>query len=225
MVRQITHRIFLSAGLLALVSFRSTLPAQEPRIVRAPVWVYLEEVPGNQTTDDTPPIENLYSVARFVLSGMIYGWKFSYTPSDRARSVAESFTLTPIMEIPSNDPNFVVESIKPAYPRLSCWAQYTLNQSDGRWVRYWTSVLFKSAQGRGYGERTAETEGIRQAYTRAMLLAIRQNARSLEKNKPKEIHGEILLREGPRLFADEGRFVAEVKVLIHISEIIPYRSF
>ena len=59
----------------------------------------------------------------------------------------------------------------------------------------------------------------------AVRQAVREHARSLEKNKPKEIRGEVLLRDNPRLHADEGWFVADIKVLVNIREIVPYSVF
>lgn len=211
---------FLLAFLIPLTSF-----AEAPRILRAPVWVYLEKVPGSDAEELPPPIENLRAVARFVMGGMVYGWKFTYTPSDRARGVNEEFTLAPIMEIDKVDGRLTLDGITPKYPKLSCWAQYALDGSHARWNAYWDSVLFASSSGRGSGERKDETDGIRTAYTRALLSAVREHGRKLEKNKPKEIIGELLLRDEPRLFPDEGRFVADVDVLINIKEIVPYTAF
>jgi len=67
--------------------------------------------------------------------------------------------------------------------------------------------------------------GIKKAYTQAVQMAVREYGRKLEKNKPKEIRGEILLRNDARLFADEGFFVADIRVFINIVEIISYKTF
>lgn len=109
--------------------------------------------------------------------------------------------------------------------RKFCVAEYSLDESHSRWITHWDSVLFRTAKGRGTGERVDETLGIRAAYESAVRGAVREHARKLEKNKPKEVIGEVLLRDNPRLFPDEGRFVAEVRVLINVREVVPYRSF
>jgi hypothetical protein len=220
----------LQAAFIALLAFRlAELTADAPRIIDAPVWVYLETVPGAALSAEdpnaAPPLDRLSEVSRFVLGGMVYGWKFSYTPHDKKRAVAEAFTLEPILSIPDDDPRFSIPSLTPEYPRLSCIASYRLDSSHARWATHWDSVLFRTAKGRGTGERARETEGIKDAYTSAVLNAVREHARKLERNKPKEILGEVLLREGPRLFLNQGWFVAEVKVLINVREIVPYRSF
>ncbi len=215
------------ACLLLCTAFSAA--AQTPRMLQVPVWVYLEPVPGTMTPEEIaaklPPIQELDESARFILAGMIYGWKFSYTPSDKSRKVDEYFSMTPIGTIERGDKRMALAAVKPDYPRLSAWAEFTLDASVSRWSAYWASVMFKSSNGRGRGERSDEAVGIKTAYTDAVRDAVRQYARKLEKNKPKELIGEVLLREGARLFADEGWFVADVKVLVNLQEVVPYRTF
>lgn len=201
---------------------------ESPRVLRAPVWIYLEPVPGNFSdteTEKSPPLEELQDVARFILSGMSGGWNFSYTPADIRRNVREEFELEPILHIHPEDPRFSVDSLTPVYPRLTCWAQLAVDNAIARRLDYWNSISFSTAKGRGTGERIDETAGIRNAYTNAVLHAVRNLARSMEKNKPREISGEVLLRSSPRLFSDQGRFIADVRVLINIREIVPYTLY
>ena len=221
--------------------------AEAPRVVRVPIWVFLESYPatgfdgeGAQTitnagTDNDPaggerpaklpPAEDLRSVARFVLGGMVFGWRFEYVPSDRTRRVEEVFTLEPIAEIRDEDPRFSLSGVDPAYPRVSAWADFLMDETTARRSMYWKSVQFRSADGRGYGALERDSAGIRDAYADAVRAAVRSYARKLEKNKPKEIRGEVLLRENPRLFTDEGRFVADITVLVNIQETVPYALY
>lgn len=202
--------------------------SESPRVLRAPVWIYLEPVPGSfdeSEAEQAPPIQEIEDIARFILSGMSSGWRFTYTPSDVRRNVAEEFSLVPIQEIVHGDPRFSMDSLSPVYPQLTCWAQIAVDEAVSRQLTYWESIQFHTGKGRGTGERTAEAGGIRDAYTGALLNAIRNLARSMEKNKPREISGEVLLREGPRLYADQGLFIAEVRVLINIRTIVPYTVY
>jgi hypothetical protein len=216
-------------ALLAFFPACVRMQAEAPREMHAPIWVYLETVPGNLDEESlakkAPPIQELNSLARFVMGGMIYGWKFSYTPGDKTRNVAEYFSLEPVKEISSDDRRFSLTEITPAYPRLNCWAVFTLDDSSKRWESYWSSVLFRSANGKGKADRNEEIAGIRNAYTDAVRDAVRSHARALEKNKPREIRGEVLLRDNPRLYVDQGYFVADIKVLVNIKELIPYTAF
>ncbi len=213
--------------------------AEAPRVVRVPIWVFLEAYPatgfdgggadsapaGDERPARLPPAEDLRSVARFVLGGMVFGWRFEYVPSDRTRRVDEVFTLEPIAEIRDDDPRFSLSGVDPDYPRVSAWADFLMDDTTARRSLYWKSVQFRSADGRGYGALERDSAGIRDAYADAVRVAVRSYARKLEKNKPKEIRGEVLLRENPRLFTDEGRFVADITVLVNIQEIVPYALY
>ncbi len=52
--------------------------------------------------------KTLLEQARVLLSGMVYGWSFSYIPGDKARRVEESFVLTPLAQIPWGSPRLRV---------------------------------------------------------------------------------------------------------------------
>lgn len=198
-------------------------------MIRAPVWVYLETVPGTLTNDQLqkklPPIQELDEISRFILSGMIYGWTFTYTPSDILRNVKEYFSMEPVQVITPDDPRIFLSNIKPDYPHLSCWAEFTIDETLAHWTSRWSSIMFKSGKGRGKADRSEEIQGIKKAYSQAVLQAVRNHARKLVKNKPKEIKGEVLLRDNPRLFVDEGSFVVDIRVLLSIEELIPYQTF
>lgn len=226
-MRRTSARFRVAAALALTLATR--VAAEADREKRAPVWVYLETVPGSVTEAElkerTPPIGELDRIARFVMGGIVYGWKFSYVPSDKKRDVAERFSLEPIMEIGKGDGRFAMTEIVPDYPRLTCWAVFVPGDAEKRREEYWKSVTIKSANGHGTGERIHEADGVLAAYGNAIKAAIRSRAQALEKNKPKEILGEALLRDMPRLHADEGYFVADVKVLVNILETVPYATY
>ena len=57
----------------------ATLTPESPRVLRAPVWIYLEPVPGSfseSAPQKNPPVEELRETARYILSGMAGGWRF-----------------------------------------------------------------------------------------------------------------------------------------------------
>ena len=70
------------------------------RIIRVPIWVFLEGQPGTMQEDEgstfLPPKEALQELSLFLLSGMSYGWYFNYTPQDNKRKVDEVFQIEPI---------------------------------------------------------------------------------------------------------------------------------
>lgn len=235
MVAQIARGANKASAFLALLALFAILPgfrspasaqaANQEEMIRAPVWVYAEPVPGTTAPAAELPVEELAGLSRFILSGMIFGWKYEYRPGDRLRGVAEEFSIDPIAQIESKDPSFSLTGLSAEYPRLACWAQYEPNEVTARWQRHWEGISVKTGYGIGRGERIEGTEGIRKAYVAALLNAVRERARKLEKNKPKEVRGEILLRRDPRLYADAGQFVADIRVLLSVDEIVGWSTF
>ncbi len=225
LLRKNIFRIFLVFFILELGP-QSYSSAQHitplPRMSSASLWVYSEEVPGNEKYSPRAALEK---TALFIISGMVFGWKFEYTPSDKARNVPEYFSIEPITEISPENPNFSLSHIQNKTPRLYGRAEFIYDEAALQSFTYWNSIIFKTSEGRGYGERRDETAGILQAYTNALKQAVREYARTIEKNKPKEIRGDMKLKEEPRLFADQGQVIAEVRVLLNIKEIVPYTVF
>ncbi|PIE97926.1 MAG: hypothetical protein CR988_05385 [Treponema sp.] len=197
-------------------------------IVRIPVWVFLETVPGSNgqdARDSLPPRKALTKLSAFLLSGMTFGWKFSYTPYDKIRSVEEFFELTPVYEISTEDAALKITELRPAYPYLYCWAEYSVAPNTAKRREFWKSISYKTSKGRGEGKRDQEINGVYNAYINAAKQSVRNYARTLTKNKPREIIGEMIIKDNPRLYMKSGTFYAELEVYIQIKEIVPYKVF
>ena len=219
-------RIFRLLALACALCAAKVLPAQitpaVPNSASATVWVYTEETPGNA---ELIPRQDLESIAAYVLSGMIYGWRFEYTPADSSRGVAAFFSLEPLGEIDAASPGFSLNFIEEKGERLYCRAEFAFDEAARGSALLWRSVVFKSAKGRGYGERKDEAAGIFAAYEEAARSAIHESARAQTKNRPKEVRGEIKFKEEPRVFVKSGRFVADADFLINFKEIVEYSVF
>ena len=91
--------------LLLLFSFvlagQTPLPQTEgaENLLRIEVWSLLETEPGREIEPSDifyeHSVNELKKLAPFILEGMIFGWDFSYTPSDNLRNVEEYFEFTP----------------------------------------------------------------------------------------------------------------------------------
>ena len=213
-------------SLLCALFGAQSLPAQVtpalPESASATVWVYTEEMPGNA---ELIPRQDLESIAVYVLSGLVYGWSFEYTPRDPSRGVEAYLSLEPLGEIDAASPGFSLSFVEEEGVRLYCRAEFAFDEAARNSARLWRSVVYKSAKGRGYGERKDEAAGILAAYGEAIRSAIHESARAQTKNRPKEVRGEIKFKDEPRVFAKSGRFVAEADFLVNFKEIVEYSVF
>ena len=102
-------RIFLVFTLIfccGALGAGGVLFAQTPSIVRHirfPIWAEVDAYPGTQAAvDDVGAEEFSYPIARiketvpFLIEGLVYGWRFTYVPSDKIRGVEEYFEIVPV---------------------------------------------------------------------------------------------------------------------------------
>lgn len=165
--------------------------------------------------------------AREILSGMIYGFRFSYTPGDETRQINEEFTATPIAEILWGDPNM---RITDAYVRdtfLFVKVYYDLEDFQSARRRAWASNSVDSSSGVGeYSVFIAPSpEGKRRALKEALKNAIRNALRPVHFNKPREVTGEMLIWSEPHTIIQSGTYTTQLDVKLRVKEIRSYSLF
>lgn len=169
--------------------------------------------------------EILLEEARYAFSGMIYGFSFSYTPSDAARKVGDRFELMPLAEIPWGSPRLAVLETGQEERRMSARIAYSLTDREAARRQSWGSNTVPLAAGSGEASVMEGPGGRLTAIKEAVKNAVREHLRSRIYNKPREITGELLLWEGPETALRSGFYAARVKVRLRVGEIIPYRIY
>lgn len=167
----------------------------------------------------------LLEEARFVFSGMIYGFSFSYTPLDRARGVKEEFYLSPHAEIPWGDPDLVVLDSGVQGDRFCARIRYTVKLFQERWISGWESATLPIVSGIGVGKVSSGYTEKLASYRDAIREAVRGDQRLKIPNKPREIRGDVVLVSAPYCIVDAGTYTSRLQVKIRISEIVPYRIY
>jgi hypothetical protein len=163
--------------------------------------------------------------ARYVFSGMIYGFSFSYTPSDVARRVAEELEIRPLAEISPGDPNLLVQQVIDDGQRVTVLLRYALR--DFQIARYqgWKSSALPTSGGTGsasfFKGHTEKISAIREA----LKMSVREYVRLRVYNKPRRISGAAVLEEAPRIVIAEGVYKAACRVRFVIDEIVPYSIY
>ena len=178
-----------------------------------------------ETPDQMELINQMLGEMRFIFAGMIYGFSFTYVPSDIRRGVEEVFELGPQGEIFPGDLNLEVYQTRKTQSRFFTSAMYKVNDGQKRRLAYWDSAVFPVAEGVG---RTNFFLGIEQkieASKRGILEAIRSYLRKRVYDKPKKISGFARFTEVPYFTIDAGEFASKVRTALDIREIEYYKSY
>ena len=165
--------------------------------------------------------------AHFLVSGMVYGWKFTYTPSDKTRAVNEFFELEEIQNFEPLISKITYEApwISEEDARLNCWVCFKRDAFQERNFQLWSSIRNPSVGGRGYGSIEKGFSGIVDASKDAVKNGIRDYFRNEIKNKPKEISGVLIIRKNPVIGIVSGKYVIYLDFFIDSVKIIPYSVY
>jgi hypothetical protein len=165
--------------------------------------------------------------ARSILSGMIYGFHFSYTPGDSVRKIEEEFTLTPVAQILWGDPNMQVADAYVEDSLLFVKIYYRMEEFQSARRRAWGSNSVAASSGVGSYSvfTTTSPEGKRLALQDALKNAVRAALRPIHFNKPREVNGDILIWKEPYTIIQSGAYTTQLSVKLRVKEIRSYSLF
>ncbi|UCF97841.1 MAG: hypothetical protein JSV89_22165 [Spirochaetaceae bacterium] len=218
---------FFAVSVLLLLS----LPAHaQTELISLRLWCELEpmvqeneEYPLSTAAAQARALEE----ARGILSGMIYGFRFSYTPGDSVRKIGEQFTITPVAEVLWGDPNLRIADAYIKESLLFVKVSYELEDFQFARRRAWASNSVEASSGVGsYSVFTAPgPEGKRQALQEALKNAVREALRPVHYNKPREVTGEIIIWSEPQTVIRSGTYTTQLDVKLRVKEIRSYSLF
>ncbi len=184
---------------------------------------------ADPATDELWPyryaINQIKKISPYMISGMLYGWSFEYTPSDKVRGVKEYFDFELIEPF---DRQF--NRITMHYPYvdgsdLVAWAWCDRNSYQKDLYDHWVSLDNPKITGRGSASITKGFEGIKEACGIAIKNAVRDYYRQTIKDKPKEISGKVLLIKEPRIYIKNGEYSVELDFFMENDRIILYTFY
>jgi hypothetical protein len=224
-------RLFLHFTLL--LGFFMLLPTaiiMSDDLLSLEVWCELqpmdfEHPDTNDTLNQEETFRRLFEEARQVVSGMIYGYRFTYIPLDKTRGVKEFLEVTPVAEIRQGDANLRLESRDVEDNRLYGRFTYTMEEFQSRRRESWQTITFPVASGQGEGRLPTGPEGKRTARDHAIREAVRNLLRPRIYNKPREISGEALLLDCPLTSIAAATYLTTVKIKVNIKNIVPYTVY
>lgn len=223
----------LITGLFFLVPPLFSQTPDFTELIRIPMWAELDaypEVAGEQQNESdnifTYPVSQLKKTAPFLICGMVYGWDFIYVPYDKARGVEEYFEIT---EKQSFEPfEYLIQYKNPVVEgneKISCWCEYRRDDFQIHNYYLWNSIQHPVIKGRGYGNVSDGFEGFTDAAKDALKNAVREHYRKIEKNKPKEIRGSVLIKDAPLSSVVSGRYVINLDFFLEYGKIIQYTNY
>lgn len=235
---------FVFALAVFTVSKIDAAEVTQERMVRFSLWAQTDVYPGyfdsdkvsdserelnrekNSETTYAVPVKKIKEIAPFLVEGMVYGWKFDYTPSDKARGVKEYFELTPVKKLTDSE----IEQINYAKPwieddRLSAWVEFKRTENQIYFYNSWNSILHPRIKGVGYARLSEGFDGIKKASEEAVKNAVHEYERTQIKTKPKEIMGVVLISQPPLIGIDAGQYRIVLDFFMESDKIIEYKTF
>lgn len=204
-------------------------PAEE-ELIRFSLWATLEAYPeaGEVVDPKQPfahPIKRLKELVPFFVEGMVCGWSFTYTPSDATRNVEEFFEFIPLRQYPNLESHITYKEPWVEDNKLHCWIEFLCPPHLTSWRNSWENLDYHRISGRGQGRLIDGFDGIYEGATQALKTAVREYARTITKNKPKEIRGEVLLTGLPSIGLKSGRYIVDLDFFLNVSRIINYTIY
>lgn len=225
--------IQLAALILVFGFYCANCFAQLPSFtekIRIPLWAEIDAYPGLEEAakleDYEYPVQEIKKIAPFIISGMVYGWKFVYVPYDKARGIEEYFEVTEINAeaFTSNyNPNKIIYSSPWVDDTLlHCWCEYYRTNAEVQNYKAWSSITHPVIRARGYGSIKDGFGGIRAAAEDSLKAAVREYYRGITKNKPRQISGSVLIKNEPILGIDAGRYAINLDFFLECDTIKGY---
>ena len=232
MEKRIFQLIIISAILIAgkIIPLSAQVP-DYTRTIRIHTWAELDAYPELKEAQDLSsgqwdyPINRIKQVSPFLIEGMVYGWDFTYTPYDKSRNIKEYFEITPIKKLSEASGRIIYEQPWIQDNKLHCWASY--KRDDGQIWTYkkWQSLSTEKIKGIGKGSIKLGFDGITEGAKAALKDAIRAHYRPIEKNKPKEITGKVIIYKEPKIGITEGQYMVELDFFLESARIVKYAAF
>lgn len=239
-VKGMERRVTVKTKILAIaaIALASVLPppnaaAQElsfQRKIRLPLWAQLDAYPGLEKPDYDAgvfdyAIRQMKAITPFLLNGMVYGWEFDYTPSDRLRGVPEYFEAKEIRSFEAESKKIFYEQPWFDQSKVHCWANFERDEGMVQSWNQWADVKNPRIMGIGGGKVSKGFDGIQEAAQNALKDAVRNYYRKILKNKPKQITGRVLINKIPAILINSGEYQLQLDFFLETGIIKEYQNF
>ncbi|HOV14962.1 MAG TPA: hypothetical protein PK771_11800 [Spirochaetota bacterium] len=154
------------------------------------------------------------------LSGMIYGYNFSYKVENNITGAKGYFELIPLVKLKENDKNLTLSQLEESNISIRVQATYRLNEDQKNHIKGFQSVIARMSMGESTDSFTANEWTNRfNVYKNSVRNAVLNSARKDIKSRPNYITGKILLAESPKYSIISGEWRCIVKIHLIIKDV------
>jgi hypothetical protein len=157
-------------------------------------------------------IQLLLEDARWIFSGMIYGFTFRYVPGNSEETFDEVFELTPVSQIHKGDPAMKVQQVLDDTQFLMVLFHYWPDDYQNRRIRISQGGGFQSSAAVG-GVPMMLEDARTLSLKEAVKQALRSDLRAVIFNRPLEVTGSVYLSGPPVISIRAGEYTSRVKIL------------
>lgn len=162
-----------------------------------------------------------------LFSGVINGYQFEYTPSDKISNTQEYWNLTLLHKLDTSDENIVLVNQEIYEGVLSVIYRYNLTDYQVSWLKSWEVSDIVSSKGEGvvYSDSFITSTTKIQALEEAIKVAIRNQLIQTIPNKPLRVKGIVRIVNQPFFIRSGEYYTAKVKVAIQVKDIEEHTFF
>jgi hypothetical protein len=226
---------FLAAGVAAAFALLSGPPAfpqdevSDQLKLRSEFWTELPSLPAFEVDpkpfDPAEATRTLLSEAAFVYSGMIRGFSVRYVPLDRARGVAESMEVTPVLADSIRLGDLGKGEYRVVKNVFYAYVEYSPNALERGLYSSWRSIAYPVAEGDGTASTSGGPSYRVKAVQEAIKDAVREYARTRAPNKPRLVRAVACLERPPKVYLRAGVYSAHARIRLRIEEILPFAAY
>jgi hypothetical protein len=150
------------------------------------------------------------------LSGMIYGYNFTYKVENKLNNTKGFFEIENITRLRKNDKNLSLTEFEQSQTSLKIKGIYRLEEGQKDYLAGFQASSAKMSSGTAFGSSTLGWETRLTVYKESLKNSILNNARKNYKSRPLYIKGKIFLAESPliSIISGEWRVIAKTHVII-----------
>ena len=164
-------------------------------------------------------IRELTDDARWIFSGMIYGYAVTWILP--ARGAEEEFKIEIMAQIPAEDEKLKTISVNEIDGTIYVLIEYASDFIQQKRLEAWRGSLFPSAAGEASSPISSGSQ--REALEVAIKEAIRNHFKKREFNQPQSIQAIVALAEFPQIGSGSGTYRALVNIRIGLNSVRHYK--